>query len=731
MSDELDFTQFGGTRVVMGDGSERWQFGWFDLPEAREDVRGRLVCGGQPISFRDAAPHLRGYGAGRSVNLFSIFKSAFGYELPSQYQNRGTCFPAGTPVLMADGSERPIEDVAIGDDVVTHTGASRRVLDVGRRSYTGRIVSIEVRGSADPVRMTAEHPVAVYPNVQAKGQHGYRRGPLRWVAAESVAVGDRVLLPSGPDGFRDAVIDIARFLPDEALARVWKMPILVGDDHIRAKGTTRMIRRRIVVDPSFGRLVGLYLAEGCIRRRKVKAGLRPAGVTFTYGSDEEDLAVETVALLDRVFGVDSYVVRVPKKNVIRVRCDSGTVAFALAGICPGDVYSKRVPDAIHRADRATRMACLRGWLDGDGHLRSDKTPGATADHTHCVLIGVTSSSALARSMRRLALSCGLHPSVHRRRVARSHRPAAMAVNFYGPEATAVYPERSEMACRSIPDRRSIQYVRVPEGFLCKVKAVEEIEVVGLPVYNLEVEEDHSYVADGIAVHNCVSRGMKRAQELLLGLMRYAGWPIVLDRDNLVSHAFIYGSSRKHGGMLGNQDGSVGAWAAWTVTNEGTLLNSDCDDDDNDDAVAVRWGYSGPPSEMVAKAKFHLVKRVVQIGSVEEARDFLCSGLGAITVASNVGFRTTRDARGICRRSGAWAHQMMYAGWDDATNAFAQAQSWGDNQPGGPRFICAGEECPSYAFGTMAEDAQVQIDAGDTWGVSWMVAWDGPALSWRP
>lgn len=320
MSDELDLTQFGGTRVVMGDGSDRWQFGWFDLPGSREDVRSRLVVGGQPISFRDAAPNLRGYGAGRSVNLFSIFKSAFGYELPSQYQNRGTC---------------------------------------------------------------------------------------------------------------------------------------------------------------------------------------------------------------------------------------------------------------------------------------------------------------------------------------------------------------------------------------------------------------------------VSRGMKRAQELLLGLMRHTGWPIVLERDNLVSHAFIYGSSRKHGGMLGNQDGSVGAWAAWTVANEGTLLNSDCNDNDNDDALAVHWGYSGPPSEMVAKAKFHLVKRVVQIGSVEEARDFLCSGLGAITVASNVGFRTTRDSRGICRRSGSWAHQMMYAGWDDAAGAFAQAQSWGDNQPGGPRFICAGEECPSYAFGTLAEDAQVQIGAGDTWGVSWMIAWDGPALSWRP
>ena len=30
---------------------------------------------------------------------------------------RDPCFPAGTPVLMADGTTRPIEDVAVGDHV--------------------------------------------------------------------------------------------------------------------------------------------------------------------------------------------------------------------------------------------------------------------------------------------------------------------------------------------------------------------------------------------------------------------------------------------------------------------------------------------------------------------------------------------------------------------------------------------------------------------------------------
>src|ERR1700675_2593851 len=38
------------------------------------------------------------------------------------------CCPAGTMILMADGTEKPIESVVVGDDVISHTGNVRKVV---------------------------------------------------------------------------------------------------------------------------------------------------------------------------------------------------------------------------------------------------------------------------------------------------------------------------------------------------------------------------------------------------------------------------------------------------------------------------------------------------------------------------------------------------------------------------------------------------------------------------
>src|SRR5262249_54784280 len=43
------------------------------------------------------------------------------------------CMIAGTPIRMADGTEKPIEAVRVGDQVVSHTGQPRRVLRTFQR----------------------------------------------------------------------------------------------------------------------------------------------------------------------------------------------------------------------------------------------------------------------------------------------------------------------------------------------------------------------------------------------------------------------------------------------------------------------------------------------------------------------------------------------------------------------------------------------------------------------
>ena len=90
-----------------------------------------------------------------------------------------TCFPAGTAILTGRG-ERPIEQVAVGDRVITHTGRWRPVTELVQRDYSGPVVTVTT--SAGSVTTTADHPFLVE-----------REGQLQWVEAASIREGDVTL----------------------------------------------------------------------------------------------------------------------------------------------------------------------------------------------------------------------------------------------------------------------------------------------------------------------------------------------------------------------------------------------------------------------------------------------------------------------------------------------------------------------------------------------------------
>jgi len=70
------------------------------------------------------------------------------------------CLLPNTPILMADGSRRPIRDVKEGDMVIGADALPHRVLHQFRRLYRGKVVRVKAGGRPNRhIYMTPEHPV--------------------------------------------------------------------------------------------------------------------------------------------------------------------------------------------------------------------------------------------------------------------------------------------------------------------------------------------------------------------------------------------------------------------------------------------------------------------------------------------------------------------------------------------------------------------------------------------
>lgn len=68
------------------------------------------------------------------------------------------CFPAGTPILMASGGQKPIEDVRVGDMVMTHKLRPQKVTGLLTYPFTGTMV-ILILGDGRHLICTGNHPI--------------------------------------------------------------------------------------------------------------------------------------------------------------------------------------------------------------------------------------------------------------------------------------------------------------------------------------------------------------------------------------------------------------------------------------------------------------------------------------------------------------------------------------------------------------------------------------------
>jgi hypothetical protein len=226
------------------------------------------------------------------------------------------------------------------------------------------------------------------------------------------------------------------------------------------------------------------------------------------------------------------------------------------------------------------------------------------------------------------------------------------------------------------------------GLRPKIKLQELSQITDGYVYCLEVDQDNSFLANGYAVHNCVSHGYGLGVDILTAtqiIKRNAQQKWVAKAATEI----IYGGGRVEIAaqaywMRWSGDGMTGTVAAEFVKRYGILLRQkylNWDFTTYDGEVARELGRRGVPDPLESYCKIHPVGTVTLCRSWDEARDCIFNGY-PVTLCSSQGFNTRygRDKDGFLSPGRKpWMHCMLLAGIDDSYKRPGGLiiNSWGD------------------------------------------------------
>lgn len=242
------------------------------------------------------------------------------------------CLGPDTPIIDgATGRLRAMCEFSVGDVVRTHAGNAAPVSYISRQRKPAYRVTL--KGLRDfPLTSTGEHRFWT---------------PYGWKELSKVAVGDVIGFPVAP------VLDGGV-----------RWPFRLRDSARPQGGGTRETGPDTVA-PSYelGRVLGLYLAEGCIVKQS-KSG-EPSAVSFAVHERE---AGRTEGWLDAVSGLfvsRKTALRAKSKTVV-VTAYGRSFATFVRGLC-GELDSKRLPPHWDRCGVEFSRGVVHGYLAGDGH----------------------------------------------------------------------------------------------------------------------------------------------------------------------------------------------------------------------------------------------------------------------------------------------------------------------------------------------------------------------------
>lgn len=378
------------------------------------------------------------------------------------------CLAGDTLVWTANRGQVPIKEIEFGDRVFAYDEDAERfvVAPVRASAQTDTRLTHQINTTRRSIRATDNHPMLVLRDERKEGRQRARYA-RRWVTAGEIKAGDFIAVP--------------RQLPDFGVAA--DLPSIAG------------LNAPAVSSVDLMWLLGLYIGDG-----NLHLSTRTYRMQLAIPATDVELRAEVTRVVRELFGLrcieaDQYRVVVNSKALTE-----WIVALGFGGLS----LTKRVPDWVFGLPVDQRLAFLGGWVDADGYV--------TPESSGSVLL-TCANEPMLRQARELAELSGLRAGgpwsftqPYRHAPARIQTAWRLGISgdferlgCRNPKRINRFGRRVYMHSSSSSHGTTIRaHVNDWLGFE-RVKSIEPYEVE--PVYDIEVDGPHNFIAEGLVAHN--------------------------------------------------------------------------------------------------------------------------------------------------------------------------------------------------------------------------------------
>lgn len=381
------------------------------------------------------------------------------YSPALNLQAEDRCIVEGQKVVTGRGVIA-IENVVVGDSVLTHEGSWKSVTKTYTRFHRDAITEISYMRYSEPLTVTHDHRVLV--------QRG-AMGKLEWAEASTVLPRDFLVFPKQQ---HTAAIDTVS-LPEELKLYPERNQIT------QVNGRYSPLPDAIELSSELLYMFGWYIAEGCTSTIEGKGSF----VSFSGHEKEESILKGFQLLFEEEFGINSTIYSKQNSKAIELRAYSKELALWFADWFGKGAHSKKIPQQLLQLPLEQAERLFFGYVDGDGYARGNQ------------IEWVTVSETLALQIALLSRTLGYSPGLRR---IKEGKNAGQWIGCVTQDLTANMPlnadsKYSYMPVRSVTTRLAHKQTRV---------------------YDLTVDGDHSFVVGLAAVHNCHRIGQKSAVQVI-------------------------------------------------------------------------------------------------------------------------------------------------------------------------------------------------------------------------